>query len=182
MDSRNKFHTWDTANRWTRRNPVSGWLWTLWRQGLIPAPNCIPTDLFFNMEYWFICSFPGDASGEEPTCQCRRHRRCWFDPWAWKILWRRAWPPTPVFLPGESHGQRSLVGYSSTGSKRVGHNWSNLANPHWFIYIFFFFFTLLCFKNCSGSSLVAQWRRIYLPIGDTGSVPDPGRSHMLWSN
>ena len=35
-----------------------------------------------------------------------------FDPWVWKILWRRAWQPTPVFLPGESHGQRNLEGYS----------------------------------------------------------------------
>jgi len=35
-----------------------------------------------------------------------------FDPWVEKILWRRAWQPTPVFLLGEPHGQRSLVGYS----------------------------------------------------------------------
>jgi len=39
-----------------------------------------------------------------------------------KIPWRRAWQPTPVFLPGESHGQRSLVGYSPWGGKRIGHN------------------------------------------------------------
>ena len=38
--------------------------------------------------------------------------RLWFDPWVVKIPWRRAWQPTPVFLPGESHGQRSLAGYS----------------------------------------------------------------------
>ena len=54
---------------------------------------------------------PGGVSGKEPTCQCRRHKRCWFDPWVRTIPWRRAWQPTPVFLPGESHGQRSLVGY-----------------------------------------------------------------------
>jgi len=35
----------------------------------------------------------------------------WFDPWVGKILWRRAWKSTPVFMPGESHGQRNLVGY-----------------------------------------------------------------------
>ena len=39
-------------------------------------------------------------------------KRCGFDPWVGKIFWRRKWQPTPVFLPGESHGQRSLVGYS----------------------------------------------------------------------
>ena len=49
-----------------------------------------------------------------------------FDPWVGKIPWRRAWQPTPVFLAGESHGQRSLVGYSPWGC-RVGHNWSDLA-------------------------------------------------------
>ena len=52
---------------------------------------------------------------KEPICQCRRHRRGGFDPWFRKIPWRRAWQPTPVFLPGESHGQRSLVGYSPWG-------------------------------------------------------------------
>ena len=41
--------------------------------------------------------------------------RCRFDPWVRKIPWRKAWQPTPVFLPGESHKQRSLVGYISSG-------------------------------------------------------------------
>ena len=51
-------------------------------------------------------------SGKEPACQCRRHKRYRFHPWVGKIPWRRAWQPTPVFLPGESHGQRSLEAYS----------------------------------------------------------------------
>ena len=42
----------------------------------------------------------------------RRLKRYGFDPWVRKIPWRRAWQPTSVFLPGESHGQRSLAGYS----------------------------------------------------------------------
>ena len=51
-----------------------------------------------------------------------------FSPWVRKILWRRAWQPTPVSLPGEFHGRRSLVGcLLFMGSHRVGHNWSNLA-------------------------------------------------------
>ena len=49
---------------------------------------------------------------KESTCQCRRLERHRFDPWVGKIPWRRAWQCTPVFLPGESHGQRSLVVYS----------------------------------------------------------------------
>ena len=40
-----------------------------------------------------------------------------FDPWVRKIPWRRKWKPTPVLLPGESHGQRSLAGYSPWGCK-----------------------------------------------------------------
>ena len=55
--------------------------------------------------------------------------RCEFDPWVRKIPWRRAWQPTPVFLPGESHGQSSLLRYSPQGC-RVRHNWSNLAHMH----------------------------------------------------
>ena len=46
--------------------------------------------------------FPGGTSGKEPACQYRRHKRQGFDPWVRKISWRRAWQPTPVFLPGES--------------------------------------------------------------------------------
>ena len=48
--------------------------------------------------------------------------KCWrprFDLWVGKIPWRRAWQPTPVFLPGESHGQRSLAGYSPRGRKEL---------------------------------------------------------------
>ena len=55
---------------------------------------------------------PVGTNGKEPTCQCRRQKRFRFDPWVGKIPWRRAWQPTAVFLPGESHGQRSLMGYS----------------------------------------------------------------------
>ena len=61
--------------------------------------------------------FPSDTRGKEPICQWRRHRLK-FDCWVRTIPWRRAQQPTPVFLPGESHGQRSLVGYSPWGCKQ----------------------------------------------------------------
>jgi len=73
---------------------------------------------------------PGGASGKEPSCQHRRRKRCRLDPWIGKISWRRAWQPTAVFLPGESHGQGSLAGYSPEGSRRVRHNQSDLASMH----------------------------------------------------
>ena len=61
--------------------------------------------------------FPGGASGKELACQCRRHKSRGFYPWVGKIPWRRGWQTTPVFLPGEFQGQRSLVGYSPWGHK-----------------------------------------------------------------
>ena len=45
-----------------------------------------------------------------------------FDPWVGKIPWRREWLLTPVFLPGEFHGQRSLAGYSPCGHKELNMN------------------------------------------------------------
>ena len=61
--------------------------------------------------------FPGGASGKEPICQCKRCKRHEFDPCVRKIPWRRKQQPTPVFLPGKSHGQRRLEGYSTRGCK-----------------------------------------------------------------
>ena len=60
---------------------------------------------------------PGWLNGKEHACQRRRQSRHGFDPWLRKMPWRRAWQPTPVFLPGESHGHGSLKGYSPWGRK-----------------------------------------------------------------
>ena len=74
--------------------------------------------------------FPGDTSVKETTCQWGRHKRHGFDPWAGKIPWRRAWQPTPVFLPGESPWTEKPGGLLSTGLERAGHDWSNLTCMH----------------------------------------------------
>ena len=55
-------------------------------------------------------------SGKESACQCRR---CEFDPWVGKIIWRRKWQPTPELLLAYSRGQRSLADYSPQNHKRV---------------------------------------------------------------
>ena len=55
--------------------------------------------------------FPGGARGKESAYQCRRHKRHGFN-LGFQISWNRKWQPTPVFLPGKSHGQRSLVSYN----------------------------------------------------------------------
>ena len=58
---------------------------------------------------------PRRCSGKESACQRRRCKRCRLNPRVEKIPWRRKWQPTPVLLPGEFHGQRSLVDYSPWG-------------------------------------------------------------------
>ena len=57
------------------------------------------------------------TSDKEPAYQYRRHKRHRVDSWVGRIPWRRAWQPTPVFLPGKSQGQRSLGGYRPWGCK-----------------------------------------------------------------
>ena len=67
-------------------------------------------------------SLPSEPVGKARIClQSRRHRKHQFNPWVRTIPWRRAWQPTLVFLPGEFHGQRNLLGYSPWGH-RVGHS------------------------------------------------------------
>ena len=61
------------------------------------------------------------TQGKESTCQYRIYRKLRFSPQVGKISWRRKWQPTPVFLPEKSYGQRSLVGYSPWGCKRIRH-------------------------------------------------------------
>ena len=61
--------------------------------------------------------FPGAASGKDPPANAGRHKRYRFDPWVGNIPWRRAQQPVLVFLPRESHGQTSLVGYGPQGHK-----------------------------------------------------------------
>ena len=68
---------------------------------------------------WNPHGVPRWLSGRESACQCGRHRNPGFDPWVRKIPWRRKWWPIPVFLPGESHGQRSLAGYSPWSCKEL---------------------------------------------------------------
>ena len=67
------------------------------------------TEAKFELPWW--------RSGKESACQCRRHKRHGFDSWVRKIPWSMKWQLIPIFLPGKSHGQRSLSGYSPRGHK-----------------------------------------------------------------
>ena len=89
--------------------------------------------------------FPGGTSGKESACQSRRLKRHRFDPRAGKIPWSRKWHPTPVFLPGEFHGQRSLAGYSPWGRK-IRHDWATGHSSYQDLKI--------CYHN---SSLLRHW-------------------------
>ena len=65
----------------------------------------------------------GLPDGSDSKVSCLQGGRPGFDPWVRKISWRKKWRPTPVFLPGKSHGWRSLVGLQSTGLQKVRHDW-----------------------------------------------------------
>ena len=67
------------------------------------------------ISFYFESFFPDRSVGKESSCNARDTNE--FNPWIKKIPWRREWQPTPVFLPGKPHGQRSLVGYSPWGCK-----------------------------------------------------------------
>ena len=82
-------------------------------------PCCLEHSLRFWSLYYEMRGFPGGTRGKEHACQCRRLKRPGFYPWVRKIPWQRAWQPTPVFLPGGTHRQKSLVGYSPQGRKEL---------------------------------------------------------------
>ena len=63
----------------------------------------------------WLRGFPGGASGRNLSANAGDVTKCWFNPWVGKVPWRRASQPTPVVLPGEPHGQRSLAGCSPEG-------------------------------------------------------------------
>ena len=86
--------------------PLKVWLITgHWNQVCLGFMQC-GTTIFFLLPWWL--------RGQSISLECGRPG---FNPWVGKIPWRRKWQPTPVLLPGESHGGRSLVGYSPWGRK-----------------------------------------------------------------
>ena len=123
----------------------------------------VPTYVFLgdNSAPWL----PRWHSGKEFACQCRRHKRSRFDPWVGEIPWRRAWQPSPAFLPGESHGQRSLAGYSPYGRKEL-----DLTKVTYHVH---------CFQEPSCSMLESSWSYVqFSSVQFSRSVmPDSLRPH-----
>ena len=99
--------------------------------------------------------FPWWLRLERICLQCRRPG---FDPCIRKIPWRREWLLIPVFLPGEFHGQRSLVGYKqSMGTQTVGHNWTT------------FTFYQIMFKRTRHLHLLSMWNKMFSALHSTST-------------
>ena len=113
-------------------NSVDRGAWQAIVHGVAKSPHGWAT---FTHIFMIQEELPSGASGKEPSCQCRRCKRCRFNPWVGKISWRREWLPTPVFLPGEFHGERSLAGYCPRDQK----DWDTteqLTPSFFFIFIY----------------------------------------------
>ena len=112
-----------------------------------------------------------DSDGKESCLQCGKPR---FDPWVGKSPWRRKWQPTPVFLPGESQGWRSLVEpgrLPSMGSPRVEHNWAtSLSFSVYWMFSFWLCWVFTAVRMPAFSSC-GMWA--WLPLGkwDLSSLP-----------
>ena len=115
--------TWDLRSLtgdWTHPACIGRWILNLWTTREAPR-------LVFNPQAW---GFPGGT-----VVKCRRHKRLGFDPWVGKIPRRRKWQPTPVSLPGKSHEQRSLAGYSPKGHKELDTTEALHTHAQPFIYL-----------------------------------------------
>ena len=97
-----------------------GWSWILSFWGAVMCPV-----VYFGMSMGLVGLWAASLlmcrwlSSKEYACQ---YRRCRSDIWVGRVPWKGKWQPTPVFLPGKSHRQRSLTGYNLWGHRRVGHN------------------------------------------------------------
>ena len=80
------------------------------REGVQEAEQPAQSPTLLRLESKALTGFPGGTSGKEAACQRRRPKKHRFTPWLGKTPWRKKWHPAPVFLPGGSHGWRSLVG------------------------------------------------------------------------
>ena len=80
--------------------------------------------------------------GKESVCQCKRCKSRGFSPWVGKVPWSRKWQPTPVFLPRESHAQRSLAGYSPLSHKEL--DTTECTHTHTFVCWLLWVFVAVC--------------------------------------
>ena len=126
-----------------------------------------------------LLGLPRWLSGKESTSQCRR---CGFSPWVGKIPWRRKWQPTPVFLAGKSHGQRSLEGYSTWGCKEsdrtewLNDNNNNILSYYWNITTTLMRHGCCCYPHFIVKEIETQrgWAWAHLRVTSERVSADPG--------
>ena len=107
--------------------------------------------------------FPGGASGKELACQCRRHKRCGFDPWVGKIPWREGMATLASILVWRNPWAEEPAGLQSMGSHRVRRDRSELAHMY-------YIFNNMAF---TGGSVV---KNLPARAGDTGLITGSERS------
>ena len=94
------------------------------------VPQLDPTCVFKSWGYFRTTKiktnrgFPGGTSGKESVCQCRKYKRCKFDPWVKKIPWRRKWLPTAVYLPGRIPSTEEPGRVQSLAPCSIRHDWA----------------------------------------------------------
>ena len=111
-----------------RLGPLGRWASSLGQKSWHSSPSAAkgamtPMSYELNLEESCNLHFVGASLVAQMVKNLPECRRPGFSSWVGKIPWRRAWQPTPAFLHGESHGQRSLVGYSPWGH-RVRKDWA----------------------------------------------------------
>ena len=110
---------------------------------------------------------PGSAVKKKIPLQCRR---CEFNPWVRKIPWRRKWQPTSELLPGKSHGQRRLAGYSPWGSQNSQpqlSDYTTTTNRYWGR---IYYFGCLTRWRKRGVRMSLVTRRLIIPLINKGDI------------
>ena len=122
--------------------------------------------------YYKYSGLPKWLSGKKKkksTCQCRRHRRCEFNPWIRKIPWRRKWQATPIILPGKSNGWRSLVGCSPRSCQEL--DTTEQVSTHGYLiggYVGIIYDSMILLISTLNREL---WKRLlFIPISKEGNA------------
>ena len=139
----NTTYTWNLKNKWTKSNINTDNRLVVTRGEEVVGEGDMGEGDHLYGGSWQLESLWRQRTqmsnyGKKICLPCRRSR---FNPWVRMIPWRREWLPTPVLLPGDSHAQRSLLGYSPSGCKELDPTEQLTQFPHtWNQYIIYQFY------------------------------------------
>ena len=102
--------------------------------------------------------------------------------WSWirKIIWRRTWQSTPVFLSGKSQGQRSLVGNTSQGRKRAGYDWATKQQQSWFRALSHVIDESFILSSFGGLSHYVPWSERFLQCKTPKPIWEGNKMLFVW--